>query len=98
MQGNELLRYQLDDVIRSLGNNQHEIKNGYKFTINDRSSFYDWYNAYFDVQFQLQKRADGAGYLPADRITVINGAHLQRIYWSILMITADQLLKTVYGI
>ena len=33
-----------------------------------------------------------------DLPTVINGAHLQRTYWSILMITADQLQKTVYGI
>ena len=47
LQRNELVRYQLDDVIRSPGNNQHQVKNGYKFTINDRSSFYDWYNAYF---------------------------------------------------
>ena len=41
LQGNELVRYQLDDVIRSPGNNQRQIKNGYKFTINDRSSFYE---------------------------------------------------------
>ena len=75
LQGNVLVRYQLDDVIRSPGNNQHQIKNGCKFTINDRSSFYDWYNAYFEVQFQFQKLAEGAGYVAADRITVINGAH-----------------------
>ena len=43
--------------------------------MNDRNSFYDWYNAYFEVQFQLQKVADGDGYAAADRITVINGAH-----------------------
>ena len=49
-------------------------KNGYKFTINDRSAFYDWCNAYFEVQFQVQQLADGAAY-GADRITVINGAH-----------------------
>ena len=72
---NELVRYQLDDVIRTPGNIQHQIKNGYKFTIYDRSSFYDWYNAYFEVQFQLQKIADGAGFAAADRITIINGAH-----------------------
>ena len=74
LQRYELVRYQLDDVIRSPGNNQHQTKNGYKFTINDRSSFYDWYNAYFEVQFQLQKLADGTHY-NAERITVINGAH-----------------------
>ena len=75
LQRNELVRYQLDDVIRLPGYNQHQVKNGYKFTINDRSSFYDWYNAYFEVQFQLQVLADGNGYADADRITVINGSH-----------------------
>ena len=75
LQRNELVRYQLDDVIRSPGNNQHQVKNGYKFTINDRSSFYDWYNAYFEVQFQLQKLANGTAYGGGDRIAVINGSH-----------------------
>ena len=75
LQRNELVRYQLDDVIRSPGNNQHQVKNGYKFTINDRSSFYDWYNAYFEVQFQLQKLDTGNGYANANRITVINNSH-----------------------
>ena len=74
LQRNELVRFQLDDVIRAPDNNQHQDKNGYKFTINDRSSFYDWYNAYFEVQFQVQKLADGTAY-GGDRITVINGAH-----------------------
>ena len=69
------MRHQLDDVIRSPGNNQHEINNGYKFTIKDKSSFYDWYNAYFEAQCQLKKIADGDGYATTDRITVINGAH-----------------------
>ena len=72
-----LVRFQLDDVIRIPANGQHQDKNGYKFTINDSSSFYDWYNAYFEVQFQLQKIADGTAYATddADRIAIINGAH-----------------------
>ena len=53
LQRNELVRFQLDDVIGAPENNQPQDKNGYKFTINDRSSFYDWYNAYFEVQFQV---------------------------------------------
>ena len=61
LQRYELVRYQLDDVIRIPANPQHQQKSGYKFTINDRSSFYDWYNVYFEVQFQLQALADGAG-------------------------------------
>lgn len=75
LQRYELVRFQLDDVIRIPANGQHQEKNGYKFTINDRSSFYDWYNAYFEVQFQLQKIDDGTHYVVADRIAVINGAH-----------------------
>ena len=74
LQRNELVRFQLDDVIRAPANGQHQTKNGYKFTINDRSSFYDWYNAYFEVQFQVQKLDDGAAY-GADRVTVINGSN-----------------------
>ena len=75
LQRYELVRYQLDDVIRIPANGQHQQKTGYKFTINDRSSYYDWYNAYFEVQFQLQKLANGARYVVADRVAVINGAH-----------------------
>ena len=74
LQRNELVRFQLDDVIRAPANGQHQEKNGYTFTINDRSSFYDWYNAYFEVQFQVQKLADGAAY-GGDRIIFINGSH-----------------------
>ena len=75
LQRNELVRFQLDDAIRAPANNQHQTKNGYKFTISDRSSFYDWYNVYFGVQFQLQKLADGGGYAAADRIALFNGSH-----------------------
>ena len=75
LQRYELIRFQLDNTIIKPANGQHQQKNGYKFTINDRSSFYDWYNAYFEVQFQLQKIADGARYVVADRIAVINGSH-----------------------
>ena len=75
LQRYELIRFQLDNTIIEPANGQHQQKNGYKFTINDRSSFYDWYNAYFEMQFQLQKKADGTHYVVADRIAVINGSH-----------------------
>lgn len=42
------------------------------FTRNDRSVLYDSYNAYFEVQFQVQKVADSTGYGGTDTITVIN--------------------------
>jgi len=59
LQRYEMVQHRLDDVIVLPGNAEHQQKNNYKFTINDRSSFYDWYNAYFEVQFQLQKIANG---------------------------------------
>ena len=40
LQRNEFVRFQLDDVIRAPANNQHQEKNGYKFTSNDRFSFF----------------------------------------------------------
>ena len=64
-----------DDVIRAPANGQHQEKKGYKFTIDDRSSFFDWYNACFEVRYKLEKLADGVGYKSTDRITVINGSH-----------------------
>ena len=75
LQRNEFVRFQLEDVIRMPAGGQHQQKNGYKFVINDRSSFYDWYNAYFEIQFQLQVLADGTGIPNATRATVINGSH-----------------------
>ena len=75
LQRYELVRYKLDDVIRMPDAGKHRPKTGYMFTINDRSSYYDWYNAYFEVRFQLQVLADGTGVPNATRSTVINGAH-----------------------
>ena len=68
------MRYQLDSTIRDPANGLHQDKKGYKFPINGRSSYYDWYNAYFEVQFQLQKLADGTHY-DGERVTVINGSN-----------------------
>ena len=74
LQRKEYVRFQLDDVIRAPSNNHHQEKNGYKFTINDRSSFFDWYNGFFKVRMQLQKLADGSVDATADRITIISGS------------------------
>ena len=77
---NKLQRYEnvkisLNDVIELPGNNNSQKKTGYKFTINDRSTLFDFYNGYFEFAMELQKKADSTGYARADRITVINGAH-----------------------
>ena len=48
-------------------------KNGYQFTISDRSSYFDWFNAYFEVDFKVVQEAN-ADYLAAVRIAMINDA------------------------
>ena len=65
----------MDNVIEQPANNQSQKKTGYRFTINDRSTMFDFFNGYFEVTKELQKKADGAGYAAADRITMINGSH-----------------------
>ena len=74
LQRYEYVRFHLDNVIEQPANNQSQKKTGYRFTINDRSTFFDYFNGYFEVTKELQKKADGAGYAQADRITMINGS------------------------
>ena len=74
VQRNELVRFQLQDNIRTPNGGQEQQKRGYKFLVNDRSSFYDWYNAFFEVQFQLDLKADGGEIADTD-VTMINGSH-----------------------
>ena len=75
LQRYEYVRFHLDNVIEQPANNQSQKKTAYRFTINDRSTFFDFFNGYFEVTKELQKKADGAGYAAADRITMINGYH-----------------------
>ena len=70
-----MVRFSLDNIIEQPGNNNSQKKTGYKFTITDRSTFFDYFNGYFEVTKELQKKADGAGFAAADRISIINGAH-----------------------
>ena len=74
VQRNELVRFQLESNIRAPANAAEQQKNGYKFTVNDRGTFYDWYNAFFEVRFKLNLKANG-GDNADTRTTIINGAH-----------------------
>ena len=75
LQRYEFVRFHLDNVIEQPANGQHQKKTGYRFTINDRSTMFDFFNGYFEVSKELQKLATGVGYAAADRITLINGSH-----------------------
>ena len=74
VQRNELIRFQLQDNIRAPANGQEQLKKSYKFVVTDRSSFYDWYNAFFEVQFKLDLKATGGDIADA-ATTIINGSH-----------------------
>ena len=75
LQRYEMVKFSPINPIVKPGNNNSQVKTGYKFTITDRSNFYDYFNGYFEVTKELQKKADGAGFAAADRISIINGSH-----------------------
>ena len=53
LQRYEYVRFHLDNVIEQPGNNQSQKKTGYRFTINDRSTMFDFFNGYFEVTKEL---------------------------------------------
>ena len=56
------------------GDTQEQQKRGYKFTIENRGNFFDWFNAFFEIQFKMDLKANGED--NADALsTVINGSH-----------------------
>ena len=59
------VQIELNTPLTFPGNNQFQTKTGYKFTVNDRDNFYDWYNAYFRVDFKFEAKANG-GNVAAD--------------------------------
>ena len=69
----EYIPIQLETPITTPGAGVAQRKNGYQFTVNDRSSYFDWFNAYFEVDFKVVQEAN-ADYLAAVRIAMINDA------------------------
>jgi len=74
VQRNELVRFDLESVIRTPGNTQEQQKRGYKFTVENRGNFFDWFNAFFEIQFEMDLKANG-GDNAVQLSTVINGSH-----------------------
>ena len=75
LERNELVRFQLNNAIRTPANGQHQEKIVTNVQLMIVCLFLDWYNAYFKVEFKLQKLANGEGYANANMISVINGSH-----------------------
>ena len=70
----EYVRIGLDKPISIPGNNQHQVKTNYKFTLTDRDNWFDWYNAYFRADFTFEATADGAQVAADARSAPINGS------------------------
>jgi len=64
----------LDTPLTFPGNNQKQKTSGYKFTSTDRDNFYDWYNAYFRVDFKFEAVANGARIDADTESAPINGS------------------------
>ena len=72
----EYVQVNLDTPLTYPGNNQTQNKSGHKFTVRDQDNFYDWYNAYFRVDFKFEAVVNG-GNVAADTASApINGSFL----------------------
>ena len=74
LEKSEYIQINLDTPITLPGNNQAQTKSGYKFTLIDRDNFYDWYNAYFRVDFKFEAKANGANIGADTQSAPINGS------------------------
>jgi len=74
VQRNELLRFDLESVIIAPGNTREQEKKGHKFTVENLGNFFDWFNAFFEIQSKRDLKANGGD--NADQLSsVINGSH-----------------------
>lgn len=74
----EIVYFQLDTPLITPANGSEQRKNGYRFTINDRSSLYDWSEGYFDVTLHLEYKTiagGGSSYVAASNASIICGIH-----------------------
>ena len=68
------VQFNLDTPITLPENAQFQNRSGYKFTVNDRDNFYDWYNVYFRVDFKFEAKANGANIDADTQSAPINGS------------------------
>ena len=52
-----MARFDLNTPLIFPGNRNRQVKTGYKFVSNDRNRWFDWYNAYFRVNYTLEATA-----------------------------------------
>ena len=60
LENSKYVQINLDTPLTFPANNNFQKKSNCKFTVTDRDNFYDWYNAYFRVDFKFEAKANGA--------------------------------------
>ena len=74
LENTKYVQINLDTPLTFPGNNQTQNKLNHKFTVRDRDNFYDWYNAYFRVDFKFEAKANGANIGADTESAPINGS------------------------
>lgn len=64
-------------LISNVANAAHQQKNGYCFVVDNRCATapLDWYNARLNVDFKVNKLADGGNIAANDHNGIVNGSH-----------------------
>ena len=74
LENTKYVQINLNTPLTFPGNNQFQTKTGNKFTVRDRDNFYDWYNAYFRVDFKFEAKANGGNVAADTESAPINGS------------------------
>ena len=69
-----MARFDLTTPLTYPANGHTQEKTGWNFVSNDRNRWFDWYNAYFRVNYTLEATADGAGLGAAVTSSTVNGS------------------------
>ena len=70
VQRNELVQFRLQDAIRAPANTQEQQKKGYGYGI-----MLDWFNAFFEVRFRLELKANGGDNADARTTIIMDRIH-----------------------
>ena len=74
LENTKYVQINLDTPLTFPVNNQFQTKTANKFTVRDRDNFYDWYNAYFRVDFKFEAKANRGNVAADTESAPINGS------------------------
>ena len=69
-----MARFDLNTPLTFPLNTQKQTQTGYTFTNKDRNRWFDWFNAYFRVNYTLEATANGNGIAADTTSSTLNGS------------------------